>query len=389
MPPKKRKLLVVASALDLRLPFGCTPAWWFLLKALWAEGCELKVAAYAGDSVESPWWRTLPNPARGAAGLFRAARGWLPAGLRRGEGALAKRLVASGVAPRWKRLLEAELEREPGTSAVLYLSAPPAHLAPVAASLGARFSVPQVYYDGDAPVTLPSMRAVFKGGVRQFEGPELGLFDLVVSNSLGAGAEYLALGAKRVSTVWWGADPDFHRPPPRGAAQDLDLLFCGFGEEFRRDWMEAMLYRPARENPAWRVGLCGGGFRPGPGARLVDAGPLGLAGFPATAARSKIQACVTRDTHARVAASANARLFELACMGLCLVSNPVEGLARWFEEGSELLVLRRPEQAVPAYRRLLKSEKLRREMGRRARARVLDEHTTAHRARKLLREMGL
>ena len=57
------KLLCVASAVDLDFRYGCTPAWWQLWQALNDEGAELVVAPYRGRPIETPWWRSAPNPA--------------------------------------------------------------------------------------------------------------------------------------------------------------------------------------------------------------------------------------------------------------------------------------------------------------------------------------
>ena len=75
--------------------------------------------------------------------------------------------------------------------------------------------------------------------------------------------------------------------------------------------------------------------------------------------------------------------------GAAIVSNPYNGIERWFEPGSELLVVNDAEAAVAAYRDLLADPAQAEEMGRRARERVLDEHTYRHRARQLLELVGL
>ncbi len=90
-----------------------------------------------------------------------------------------------------------------------------------------------------------------------------------------------------------------------------------------------------------------------------------------------------------MAGSSTARPFELASAGAAIVSNPHEGIERWFEPGSELVVVEGTEQALAAYRELVADPAQAEEMGRRARERVLDEHTYAHRARRLLEIVGL
>jgi len=61
-PVKPPKILAVASAVDLDFRYGCTPAWWQLWKGLYEVGADLIVTPYRGRPVESPWWRTAPNP---------------------------------------------------------------------------------------------------------------------------------------------------------------------------------------------------------------------------------------------------------------------------------------------------------------------------------------
>jgi spore maturation protein CgeB len=71
------------------------------------------------------------------------------------------------------------------------------------------------------------------------------------------------------------------------------------------------------------------------------------------------------------------------------VSNPHEGIERWFDVGSELRVVTNAEEALAAYRELLDDPAAAVAMGRRARERVLDEHTYAHRARQILELVGV
>jgi spore maturation protein CgeB len=98
---------------------------------------------------------------------------------------------------------------------------------------------------------------------------------------------------------------------------------------------------------------------------------------------------LTRRPHAIVAGSSTARPFELASSGAAIVSNPHEGIERWFEPGRELVVVESTEEAVETYRELVADPAQAEAMGQRARERVLDEHTYAHRARRLLELIGL
>ena len=72
-----------------------------------------------------------------------------------------------------------------------------------------------------------------------------------------------------------------------------------------------------------------------------------------------------------------------------IVSNPHEGIERWFEPGKELLVVRDADEAIAAYRDLLDDPAQAETLGRAARERVLDEHTYQRRAERLLDVLGL
>jgi spore maturation protein CgeB len=115
--------------------------------------------------------------------------------------------------------------------------------------------------------------------------------------------------------------------------------------------------------------------------------PFNLFARAISAARVNLN--VTRRPHATVTGSSTARPFELASSGAAIVSNPHEGIERWFEPGRELLIVNSTEEAVAAYRELVSDPGQAEAMGQRARERVLDEHTYAHRARRLLELVGL
>src|SRR4029450_6066011 len=91
---------------------------------------------------------------------------------------------------------------------------------------------------------------------------------------------------------------------------------------------------------------------------------------------------ISRRSHATVYASSTCRPFELAASGAAIVSNPHEGIERWVEVGSGLRGVSAADEALATYRELLADPGAAEAMGRRARERVLDEHTYAHRARQ-------
>jgi spore maturation protein CgeB len=134
--------------------------------------------------------------------------------------------------------------------------------------------------------------------------------------------------------------------------------------------------------------LGGRDFRGDTGAaREIGDVPINVFGRVISEARINLN--ITRRAHASVPASSTARPFELAMAGAAVVSNPYEGIERWFEPGRELLVVSSADEAVDAYRELLDDPARAEEIARAARERALDEHTYVHRARRLLELIGL
>src|SRR5919204_2617734 len=152
--------------------------------------------------------------------------------------------------------------------------------------------------------------------------------------------------------------------------------------------MRALVGEPSRRLPEVDFALGGRDFQGDTGrARLVGDVPFNA--FNHAIASARINLNLTRRAHAGLHASSTARPFELAMAGAAIVSNPYEGVERWFEPGQELLVAHDEEEATTLYRELLADPGATEELGRRARERALDEHTYAHRARRVLDLLGL
>jgi glycosyltransferase involved in cell wall biosynthesis len=393
---KGPKIVALASAADLDFRYGCTPAWWQLWKGLYECGADVIVTPYRGRAVESPWWRTAPNPLYREAELFAAGRS-LAARLKRDRylrraeddpgdtDRWVREVVWRTVTPRWQRHLERLLERERDVDAVIVFTVPMSHLRGIPEQLRERFGVPVVFYDGDVPMSLPEFGGM-DTGFNYYYGADPSEYDLVISNSEGGLPRLLELGARRAEAVFWGVDPDFFFPHP--VEKEHDVFFYGYGDKFRRDWMRELVGEPSRRAPEIDFALGGRDFRGDIGAaRLVGDVPFNVFARQISAAR--INLCLTRRSHASVYASSSARPFELAACGAPIVANPYEGVERWFDPGRELLVVSSADEAVTTYRELLADPGAAEELGRRARERALDEHTYRHRARQLLDLVGV
>jgi hypothetical protein len=395
---KPPKILAVASAVDLDFRYGCTPAWWQIWKGMAEAGIDLIVTPYRGKAIESPWWRTAPNPLFREAEAFAATRSVAArlkgdTLLRRAEDnpeeslgdKLVRETVWRYVTPRWQRHLERILERERDVDAVVVFTVPMSHLRGVPTFLRERFGVPVAFYDGDVPMSLPEFGGM-DTGFNYYHGADPSEYDVVLSNSEGGIPRLLELGARRAEAVFWAADPELFSPQP--VDKEMDVFFYGYGDKFRREWMQALVGEPSRRAPEIDFALGGGDFRGDTGAaRMIGDVPFNVFSRAISAARINLN--ITRRSHATVHASSTCRPFELASAGAAIVSNPHDGIDRWFEPGREVVVVEDTDEALAAYRELLGDPAAAEALGRRARERVLDEHTYAHRARQILRILGV
>ena len=364
---------------------------------MYEAGVDLVVTPYRGRPVESPWWRIAPNPTYREGESFDAVRGVLARMkgdryLRREESSpnetafekLTLETIHRWVTPRWRRHLERLIERE-RPDAVVVFTVPMAHFRGIPDALREKYAIPIVFYDGDVPVSLPEFGG-FDTGFNPYRGADPWEYDLVLSNSEGGSSRLLELGARRAEALFWGADPEFFSPQP--VAKEMDVFFYGYGDKFRRDWMKTMVGEPSRLAPELDIALGGLDFQGDVGrARLLGDVPFNV--FARAISTARVNLNMTRRPHATVPMSSTARPFELASSGAAIVSNPHAGIERWFEPGRELVVVESAEEALAAYRELLADPGQAEAMGRRARERVLDEHTYAHRARRLLSLLGL
>jgi hypothetical protein len=395
---KTPKIVAVASASDLDFRYGCTPAWWQLWKGMHEIGVDLIVTPYRGKAIESPWWRTAANPLYREAETFAktrdlAARLKGDKYLRRAEvnpeesfaDKAVLEVIRRYVTPRWEKHLDSLLEREGDVDAVIVFTVPMSHLRGIPTHIRERFGVPVIFYDGDVPMSLPEFGGM-DTGFNYYHGADPSEYDLLISNSEGGLDRLRELGARRAEAVFWGADPElFH---PHDVEKSYDVFFYGYGDKFRREWIQALVGEPSRAAPEIDFALGGRDFQGDIGnARLIGDVPFNV--FPSAISAGRINVNITRRTHASVFASSSCRPFELAASGAAIVSNPYEGIERWFEPGRELLVVSNAEEALAAYRDLLDDPAQAEEMGRRARERVLDEHTYAHRARRVLELAGI
>ena len=244
------------------------------------------------------------------------------------------------------------------------------------------------YYDMDTPVTLASLADT---PAPYLPADGLRGFDLVLSYTGGRALDGLAtaLGATRVRPLFGSVDPDAYTPiGPSGGANDnarwAALSHLGTYAGDRRPALEKLFFEPARRLDRLPF-LLGGAQYPDDLAlpanvRFVShVAPDRHRDFYGAA---PLSLNITRQAMAAMGFCPSGRLFEAAACGVAVISDPWEGLETFFTPGEEILIARTAADVVDAIG--LGPQALSR-IGRRARERVLAEHTADRRIAELSR----
>lgn len=245
-----------------------------------------------------------------------------------------------------------------------------------------------VFYDLDTPVTLARLA---EGEAVPWLSPSRGLadFGLVLSYTGGPALTALGarLGARRVVPLYGHADPELYRPVPPVARYRADLSYLGTYAADRQRRLEALFVAPAARRPECRFVL-GGAQYPADfpwTANIHFVRHLPPGEHPQFHSSARLSLNVTRRDMGAMGWCPSGRLFEAAACGAAILSDDWPGLDEFFEPGREILVARGTGDALAAL------DRDDRELARIAaagRQRVLDGHTSRHRAAALVAALG-
>jgi spore maturation protein CgeB len=235
-----------------------------------------------------------------------------------------------------------------------------------------------VFWDVDAPATLERVQQNPADPFRSLI-PE---YDLVFTYGGGQPVidAYTALGARRCVPVYNALDPHTHHPVPFDARFRADLAFLGNRLPDRERRVEEFFLAVAAALPerSFLLGGAGWGDKPRPdNVRYV--GHVGTADHNAFNGTPTAVLNINRESMARFGFSPPTRVFEAAGAGACLITDAWEGIELFLEPGREVLVARSGAEVAEHVRRLVAEPGLAERIGRAARARVLGQHTYAHR----------
>jgi spore maturation protein CgeB len=243
-------------------------------------------------------------------------------------------------------------------------------------------SLLRVFYDLDTPVTLSRRDA---GEEVDYLGPQgLRDFDLVLSFTGGLAPQELKLklGARNVQTLFNHVDPETHGPTESRAAYLADLSYLGTYAFDRQQSLSKLLIEPARRLTKRRF-LIAGALYPADfpwSENIYFVSHLSPKEHSAFFCSSRLSLNVTRQPMVEMGFSPSGRLFEAAACGTPVISDFWRGLDRFFQPGREILIAESSRAVLAALER--PDEELK-AIGRAARARILKEHTSEHRAIQL------
>jgi spore maturation protein CgeB len=251
------------------------------------------------------------------------------------------------------------------------------------------------FYDIDTPVTLARLA---RGEHDYLRPDQVAGYDLYLSFTGGPTLRRLEreFGSPRARVLYCSVDPQLYFPDPQDAAWDLGYM--GTYSDDRQPGVDRLLLQPARE---WAQG------------RFIVAGPqypasiewpsnveyrshLPPAEHRAFYNRQRFTLNITRADMIAAGWSPSVRLFEAAACGVpiivrlfeaaaCgvpIISDRWEGLETLLAPGREIVLADTPAEVLAVLRGMDEDE--RQAMAQRARARILAEHTAAHRARQLV-----
>jgi spore maturation protein CgeB len=236
------------------------------------------------------------------------------------------------------------------------------------------------FYDIDTPVTLAKLAR----GEEEYVSRELiPRYDLYLSFTGGPTLQRLEreFGAPLARPLYCSVDPNLYYP--EALSHQWDLGYMGTYSDDRQPGLSQLLITPAARWPEGRFAVAGPQYPadirwPGNVDRIEHLPPARHPGFYAA---QRFTLNLTRADMVAAGFSPSVRLFEAAACGTTIVSDRWEGLETFFEPGREILIAESSEEVLGWLRGMRDEERL--AIGARARARVLAEHTAAHRAAEL------
>jgi spore maturation protein CgeB len=234
----------------------------------------------------------------------------------------------------------------------------------------------RIFWDVDAAATVAELRSDSDHPLHAAL-PEL---DAVLTYGGGPPivTAYKSFGARDCRPIYNALDPETHHPVPADDKFKCDLGFLANRLPDRERRVEEFFLNAAEQLPQHSFLLGGAGWedkrKPG---NMRYIGHVSTRDHNAFNATPLAVLNVARDSMANLGYSPATRVFEAAGAAACIVTDAWEGVELFLQPGKEILVARDGKDVAALVRELTPGRAA--EIGRRALARILREHTYAHR----------
>ncbi len=237
----------------------------------------------------------------------------------------------------------------------------------------------RVFWDVDAPATIAEMRDDVHHPLRR----NLSALDMVLTYGGGAPVvdAYTALGAACCVPIYNALDPATHFPVPPDPMLAADLAFLANRMPDREARARTFFFEPAAALPRKQFLLGGSGWDAGVPANLRSLGHVGTDRHNSFNCSATAVLNVARESMAAMGFCPATRVFEAAGAGACLITDSWDGIEQFLMPDQEVLVAR-DGRDVAAHLAALTPARAR-QIGRRARHRILAGHTYAERAARV------
>jgi spore maturation protein CgeB len=191
-------------------------------------------------------------------------------------------------------------------------------------------------------------------------------------------AAYESLGARACRPIYNALDPDTHHPVPPSDKFKCDLAFLANRLPDRERRVEEFFLSAAEQLPGRSFLLGGAGWEDkAKPANVRYIGHVSTRDHNAFNATPLAVLNVARDSMASLGYSPATRVFEAAGAAACIVTDAWEGVELFLQPGREILVARDGKDVAALVGELTPGRAA--EIGKRALARILRQHTYAHR----------
>lgn len=237
-----------------------------------------------------------------------------------------------------------------------------------------------LFYDIDTPITVSRLRR--KDTVEYLDPELIPHYSAYLSFTGGPILRELEdrFGSPLAAPFYCSVDPDLYKPVAPLARFGCELSYLGTYARDRQPKLDCLLGGTAELLPDRRFIVAGPQY---PAdirwtsnvERIIHLSPRE---HPSFYSSSRFTLNLTRDDMVAAGYSPSVRLFEASACGAAILSDSWPGLPEFLTPGEEILLPAGADEVKQILQSISDEERTR--MGLRARQRILDQHTSAHRA---------